>query len=94
MFPEGKEPGKESKKLGPVFPEGRKKLLTWSGLHMVCWAHQKEGGFAMRYRVLGRSGLRAGEIGVGCEGFLEKTPEEVREWVDVMEAASRRPKRS
>ncbi len=41
----------------------------------------------MRYRVLGRSGLRAGEIGVGCEGFLEKTPEEVREWVDVMEAA-------
>ena len=41
----------------------------------------------MRYRVLGRSGLRVGEIGVGCEGFLEKTPEEVREWLDVMEAA-------
>ena len=41
----------------------------------------------MRYRILGRTGIRAGEIGVGCEGFLEKSPEEVREWVDVMEAA-------
>ncbi len=41
----------------------------------------------MRYRTLGRSGLRVGEIGVGCEGFLEKTPEEVREWIDVCEAA-------
>ena len=41
----------------------------------------------MRYRTLGRSGLRVGEIGVGCEGFLEKTPEQVREWLDVCEAA-------
>ena len=41
----------------------------------------------MRYRILGRTGIRAGEIGVGCEGFLEKSPEEVREWVDVMDAA-------
>ncbi len=41
----------------------------------------------MRYRTLGRSGIRAGEIGVGCEGFLDKTPEQVREWLDVCEAA-------
>ncbi len=41
----------------------------------------------MRYRTLGRSGLRVGEIGVGCEGFLEKSPEQVREWLDVCEAA-------
>ena len=41
----------------------------------------------MRYRTLGRTGLRVGEIGVGCEGFLDKTPEQVAEWLDVMEAA-------
>ena len=41
----------------------------------------------MRYRTLGRTGLRVSEIGVGCEGFLEKTPEEVGEWVDVCQAA-------
>lgn len=41
----------------------------------------------MRYRVLGRTGLRIGEIGVGCEGFLGRTPEQVTEWIDVMEAA-------
>ena len=41
----------------------------------------------MQYRTLGRSGLRVGEIGVGCEGFLEKTPEQVKEWLDVCEAA-------
>lgn len=41
----------------------------------------------MRYRALGRTGLRIGEIGVGCEGFLGRTPEQVTEWIDVMEAA-------
>ena len=41
----------------------------------------------MRYRTLGRTGLRVSEIGVGCEGFLEKTPEGVGEWVDVCQAA-------
>ena len=41
----------------------------------------------MRYRTLGRTGIRVGEIGMGCEGFLEKTPEEVSRWLDVMEAA-------
>ena len=41
----------------------------------------------MKYRVLGRTGLRVGEIGVGCEGFLGKTPEQVSEWLDVLEEA-------
>ena len=41
----------------------------------------------MRCRTLGRTGLLAGEIGVGCEGFLDKTPEQVKEWVDLMESA-------
>ena len=41
----------------------------------------------MRYRTLGRSGIQVGEIGVGCEGFLEKTPKQVSEWLDVCEAA-------
>ena len=41
----------------------------------------------MRYRTLGRTGLRAGETGVGCEGFLEKPPEQAAEWLDIMEAA-------
>lgn len=41
----------------------------------------------MNYRILGRSGLRVSEIGMGCEGFMEKTPEQIREMVDLMEAA-------
>lgn len=40
----------------------------------------------MQYRTLGRSGLRVSEIGMGCEGFLEKTDAQVREMVDLMEA--------
>ena len=39
----------------------------------------------MNYRTLGNTGLKVGEIGIGCEGFLEKTPEEVRAYVDKME---------
>ena len=41
----------------------------------------------MVYRTLGRSGLQVGEIGIGCEGFMEKTPAQVKEFIDVMEAA-------
>ena len=39
----------------------------------------------MNYRTLGNTGLKVSEIGIGCEGFLEKTPEEVRAYVDKME---------
>ena len=39
----------------------------------------------MKYRTLGRSGLRVSEIGMGCEGFIGKTEEQVRELVDLME---------
>ena len=41
----------------------------------------------MEYRTLGRTGIRVGEIGMGCEGFVGKTAEQIREMVDVMEAA-------
>ncbi|MCI8525458.1 MAG: aldo/keto reductase [Oscillospiraceae bacterium] len=40
----------------------------------------------MEYRTLGGTGLRVSEIGIGCEGFLDKTPQEVRAMVDRMEA--------
>ena len=39
----------------------------------------------MRQRVLGRTGFLAGEIGMGCEGLLEKGAEQVRAYVDLME---------
>ena len=41
----------------------------------------------MQQRTLGRTGIQVGEIGMGCEGFVGKTAEQVREMVDVMEAA-------
>ena len=41
----------------------------------------------MQYRTLGRTGIQVGEIGMGCEGFIDKTPEQVREMVDLMESA-------
>lgn len=39
----------------------------------------------MRYRELGRTGLKVSEIGMGCEGFVEKSYEEVQAFVDRME---------
>lgn len=41
----------------------------------------------MRYRELGRTGLKVSEIGMGCEGFVEKSCGQVREFVDMMEKA-------
>ena len=40
----------------------------------------------MVYRTLGRTGIRVSEIGMGCEGFVDKPYEEVLALVDRMEA--------
>ena len=42
--------------------------------------------FRLEYRQLGRSGLKVSEIGMGCEGFIGKTQEEIQAMVDIMEA--------
>ncbi|MDD3402874.1 MAG: aldo/keto reductase [Hespellia sp.] len=39
----------------------------------------------MNYRELGNTGIKVSEIGMGCEGFLEKPYEQVKEFVDRME---------
>ena len=41
----------------------------------------------MQQRTLGRTGIQVGEIGMGCEGFVGKTAEQVMEMVDAMDAA-------
>lgn len=40
----------------------------------------------MEYRELGNTGIMVSEIGMGCEGFVEKEPLQVKEFVDLMEA--------
>ena len=39
----------------------------------------------MNYRELGATGIRVGEIGMGCEGFLDKSEAEVNAFIDLME---------
>lgn len=41
----------------------------------------------MNYRVLGRTGLKVSEIGMGCEGFLDQPYETVKAYIDRMEEA-------
>uniref|UniRef100_S0DEM2 NADP-dependent oxidoreductase domain-containing protein n=1 Tax=termite gut metagenome TaxID=433724 RepID=S0DEM2_9ZZZZ len=40
----------------------------------------------MIYRPLGSTGLTVSEIGMGCEGFVDKPYEEVKAFIDLMEA--------
>ena len=39
----------------------------------------------MNYRTLGRTGLKVSEIGMGCEGLVGKSYDQVKEFVDQME---------
>ena len=39
----------------------------------------------MNYRTLGRTGLKVSEIGMGCEGLVGKSYDQVKEFVDKME---------
>jgi len=39
----------------------------------------------VKYRILGRTGISVSEIAMGCEGFVEKSEDEIRAFVDMME---------
>lgn len=39
----------------------------------------------MIYRKLGNTGIKVSEIGMGCEGFVDKSDEQVKEFIDLME---------
>ncbi|MCH5344323.1 MAG: aldo/keto reductase [Acetatifactor sp.] len=41
----------------------------------------------MEYRELGNTGIKVSEIGIGCEGLLDRSFEEVKAYVDLMEEA-------
>ena len=41
----------------------------------------------MQNRTLGRTGIQVGEIGMGCEGFIGKTPAQIKAMIDLMESA-------
>ena len=41
----------------------------------------------MEYRELGRTGYMVSEIGMGCEGLVEKPYEQVKAFIDLMEQA-------
>lgn len=39
----------------------------------------------MVYRKLGNTGIKVSEIGMGCEGFVDKSHEQVKDFIDLME---------
>ena len=48
-------------------------------------AFESKEEYLMQYRTLGRTGIRVSEIGMGCEGLVGKSYDQVKEFVDKME---------
>lgn len=59
--------------FGPGFGQGSTDLIS--------------GGMHHAVSSIGPDGLSVGEIGMGCEGFLDRPYEQVCEYVDIMEQA-------